>query len=69
MSLDDVAEIAEVAAQWSSFPQNFLVEYFQSLKFGFDLSYQYGFQLYLKKAQAIGVLDSIPALECVNVLV
>jgi len=69
MSLDDIAGIAEEAAQWSSFSQNFLAEYFQSLKFGFGPSYQYGFQLYLKKTQAIGVLDSIPALEFVNVLV
>ncbi len=68
MSLENYSEVAKAAAPWTSFSQNFLEEYFRSLKFGFDPSYQYGFRLYLKKAQEIGVLDRIPALEFVNVL-
>ncbi len=69
MSRNDVAMIAEEAAQWSSFSQSFLREYFQSLKFEFDSAYQQGFQIYLKKAHEIGELDRIPVLEFNNDLV
>ena len=69
LSLENSSKVAKTAAPWTSFSQNFLEEYFQSLKFGFDSSYQWGFRLYLKKAQELGALDRIPALEFVNNLV
>ena len=69
MSLENYSEVAKTATPWASFSQNFLEEYLKSLKFGFDPSYQWGFRLYLKKAQEIGELDRIPALEFFNVLV
>lgn len=68
MSLENYSKVAKAATPWTSFSQKFLEEYFQSLKFGFDASYQYGFRLYLKKAQEIGVLDRIPTLEFFNIL-
>ena len=66
MSLNNVTEIAEDAARWSSFSEKFLRDYFHSLKFSFDSSYQRGFLTYLSKAMEVGALTKIPELEFVK---
>ncbi len=66
-SLEHVPEIAEVAARWSSFSERFLRDYFYSLNFSFDSSYQRGFLIYLDKAVAAGALSCAPQLEFISV--
>lgn len=70
-SRDDCAahpvETAAAAALRYEFSQQFLVEYFDKLKFGFAPEYRKGLAEFYRRAVAIGELESVPDLSAVEV--
>lgn len=70
-SRDDCAahplETAAAAALRYEFSQQFLVEYFDKLKFGFAPEYREGLAEFYRQAVAIGELDGVPDLSGVEV--
>jgi chorismate dehydratase len=61
-----IFEIAEYATRWEPFSREFLFDYFRSLHFGFDESYQDGLLHFYKLAKEVNDLNVIPKLEFVN---
>lgn len=61
-----INEIADYASRWEPFSREFLLEYFKSLHFGFEESYQEGLLHFYNLAREIKELNSIPKLEFVK---
>jgi chorismate dehydratase len=54
---------AAAAAQVYDFSRDYLMEYFDKLKFGFTPEYRAGLQEFYRRAAAIGELDAVPDLD------
>lgn len=59
-------EIADYVSRWEPFSREFLLEYFKSLHFGFEESYQDGLLHFYHLAKEINDLKFIPKLEFIN---
>jgi len=66
-SLQQTAAIARDVSQWSPFSARFLKTYFTGLRFEFGSDYQEGYLEFLLRAQALGAITAIPALEFADV--
>ncbi|MEW6584476.1 MAG: menaquinone biosynthesis protein [Nitrospirota bacterium] len=66
-SMAHLAEIAEYAEKWEPFSQSFLMEYFRSLRFDFDRTYQEGLLHFYRLATEIGELKMVPELQFITV--
>lgn len=65
-SLENIEDVARKASQWEDFPPEYLVEYFQTLRFDFDVSKQEGLMEYYRQAHSMGLLEQVPPLTIVN---
>ncbi|HBQ86052.1 MAG TPA: hypothetical protein DER33_01125 [Syntrophomonas sp.] len=66
-SLANIQAVAEKAAQWEEFSADYLVDYFNSLKFDFDAGKQEGLLEYYRQAFEQGLLDEIPPLQVLDI--
>ena len=66
-SLDHLETIARDAARWEPLPARFIKQYFKGLEFSFGKDYQKGYREFLKRANRIGAVDTIPALKFVEI--
>ncbi len=64
---ENLDDISEYAARWESFPVGHFRSYFNALQFRFESRYREGLARYLAEAHAIGQLESVPAIEIVEV--
>ncbi|SHG61877.1 futalosine synthase [Thermosyntropha lipolytica DSM 11003] len=67
LSLENVEEVAAKAAYWEDFTTSYLVDYFKSLRFDFDLSKQEGLEEYYRYAHKLGILEKVPPLKILNI--
>lgn len=67
LSLENIDEVSQKASQWEDFGPDYMVAYFQSLRFDFDPSKQEGLLEYFRKAQKLGLLEEVPALEILDI--
>lgn len=65
-SLENIHDVAEKASQWEDFPAEYLVSYFASLRFDFDISKQQGLMEYYRQAYNLGILEEVPPMSVVN---
>ena len=54
-------------SQYEIFSENFLNNYFSTLKFDFDESFQKGLKKYYQMAEEIGAIEAVPELKFVKV--
>jgi len=66
LSLDNIQDVAEKASSWEEFTSDYLVDYFNSLKFDLDPSKQEGLMEFYKQASNQGLLDEVPPLQIIN---
>ena len=66
-SLEKMDSIVADISQYEIFSENFLKNYFNTLKFDFDESFQTGLMKYYQMAKEIGTIEAIPELEFVKV--
>jgi chorismate dehydratase len=66
-SLENIEDVAAKAAQWEDFPAQYLVDYFQSLRFDFDTRQQEGLSEYYRQAKNQGVLEEVAPLEFLEI--
>jgi len=66
-SLDHIEDVAEKAAHWETFPAEYLVDYFASLRFDFDQRKQEGLMRYYQEACGMGLIQEVPPLDIVEV--
>jgi predicted solute-binding protein len=66
-SLQQLDAIARDVSQWSPFSARFLKNYFSGLRFEFGPDYQEGCLEFLRRAQALGAIRAVPALEFADV--
>ncbi len=66
-SLDNIQDCSHKAAQWEDFTDDYLVDYFRSLRFDFDARKQEGLMNYYKEAQNLGLIDEVPPLEILDI--
>ncbi|HQD89647.1 MAG TPA: menaquinone biosynthesis protein [Syntrophomonadaceae bacterium] len=65
-SLENIEDVARKASQWEDFPPEYLVEYFRTLRFDFDVSKQEGLLEYYRQANSMGLLEQVPPLNVLN---
>jgi chorismate dehydratase len=65
-SLECIQDCAAKASQWEDFSADYLVEYFNSLRFDFDPRKQEGLLQYYKEAKNQGIIDEVPPLEIID---
>lgn len=65
LSLDNIDDVAAKASQWEDFTCEYLVDYFQSLRFDFDERKQEGLLEYYHRAFNMGLIDEVPPLDIV----
>ena len=56
--------VADIS-QYEIFSENFLKNYFNTLKFDFDESFQRGLNKYYQMAKEIGAIEAVPELRFV----
>lgn len=66
-SLEHIVDVAGKAAQWETFPAEYLVEYYASLRFDFDPRKQEGLMAYYREAYDMGLIPDIPPLDIIEV--
>lgn len=66
-SLEHIEEVARKAAQWEEFPAEYLVQYFNSLRFDFDGRKQEGLLEYYREAYQMGLLEEIAPLQILDI--
>ncbi len=66
-SLAHIEDVACKAAQWEEIPANYLVDYFNSLRFDFDERKQEGLIQYYKEAYQLGLIDEVPPLTILDI--
>lgn len=66
-SLDHIEDVACKAAQWETFPAEYLVEYYASLRFDFDQRKQEGLLRYYQEAERMGLIQEVPPLDILEV--
>ncbi len=66
-SLDNIQACAHKAAQWEDFTDDYLIDYFRSLRFDFDASQREGLLRYYKEAQNMGLIDEVPPLDILDI--
>jgi len=66
-SLENIQACAHKAAQWEDFTDDYLVEYFRSLRFDFDARKQDGLMMYYKEAHNLGLIDEVPPMEILDI--
>lgn len=65
-SLEYIQDCAAKASQWEDFSADYLVEYFNSLRFDFDTRKQEGLLQYYKEAKNQGLIDEVPPIEIID---
>ncbi len=65
-SLENIHDVAEKASQWEDFPAEYLVSYFASLRFDFDISKQQGLMEYYRQAYNLGILEEVPPMSVLS---
>lgn len=65
--LEHLEEMAAKAAQWEDFPTAYLMDYFRTLRYDFDPVKQEGLLEYYRQANALGLVDEVPALEILDI--
>ncbi len=66
-SLAHIEDVARKAAQWEEFPAEYLVQYFNSLRFDFDAKKQEGLLEYYKEAYKMGLLEEAAPLNILDI--
>lgn len=66
-SLENIHNVAAKASQWEDFSADYLVEYFNSLRFDFDESKQEGLLEYYRQAVNQGLLAEVPPLDILDI--
>lgn len=66
-SLDNIQACAHKAAQWEEFGDDYLVDYFRSLRFDFDERKREGLLKYYKEAQNLGLIDEVPPIDILDI--
>lgn len=66
-SLENIQACSIKAAQWEDFSDDYLVEYFRSLRFDFDAGKQEGLLMYYREAQSLGLIDEVPPLDILDI--
>jgi len=66
-SLRQAGAIARDVSRWSPFSARFLKNYFAGLRFEFGPEYQEGYLEFLRRAQRLGAIATVPALEFADV--
>ncbi|CFW96639.1 Menaquinone biosynthesis enzyme [Syntrophomonas zehnderi OL-4] len=66
-SLDNIQACAHKAAQWEEFADDYLVDYFRSLRFDFDETKREGLLKYYKEAQKLGLIDEVPPIDILEI--
>lgn len=66
-SLENMDSIVANISQYEIFSENFLNNYFSTLKFDFDESFQKGLKKYYQMAEEIGAIEAVPELKFVKV--
>ncbi|MEA4925813.1 MAG: menaquinone biosynthesis protein [Syntrophomonadaceae bacterium] len=66
-SLEHIEDVARKAAQWEEFPAEYLVQYFNSLRFDFDEKKQEGLLAYYKEAYKMGLLEEAAPLNILDI--
>ncbi len=64
-SLEKMDSIVADISQYEIFSENFLKNYFSTLKFDFDESFQRGLNKYYQMAKEIGAIEAVPELRFV----
>jgi len=67
LSLNNIQAVAAKAAQWEEFPAQYLVDYFNSLRFDFDAHQQEGLAEYYRQAEEMGLIEAAPPLEILDI--
>lgn len=65
-SLECIQDCAAKASQWEDFNADYLVEYFNSLRFDFDARKQEGLLQYYREAKNQGLIDEVPPIEIMD---
>ena len=66
-SLDNIEDAAKKAAQWEEFDYKYLVDYFNCLKYDFDLRKQKGLLEYYTQAHNLGLIEEVPPIDIIDV--
>ncbi|PKM76500.1 MAG: hypothetical protein CVU90_12605 [Firmicutes bacterium HGW-Firmicutes-15] len=66
-SLEHIEDVACKAAQWEEIPADYLVDYFNSLRFDFDERKQEGLMQYYKEAHKLGLIEEVPPLTILDI--
>ncbi len=67
LSLENIWDVAAKVAQWEDFEEEYLVDYFRTLRFDFDLKQQEGLTEYYRQASMHGLIDEVPSLEILDI--
>ncbi|MBO8158434.1 menaquinone biosynthesis protein [Thermosyntropha sp.] len=67
LSLEHIYDVAAKAAQWEDFTPEYLVDYFQKLKFDFDKHKQEGLMEYYHYASKLGIISEVPPLKILDI--
>ena len=65
-SLENIEHCAAKASQWEDFTADYLVDYFNSLRFDFDRGKQEGLLQYYKEAKNQGLIGEVPPMEIMD---
>ena len=66
-SLENIYDVSAKASQWEDFTADYLVEYFNTLRFDFDKSKQEGLLEYYRQAKNQGLLEEMPPLKILEI--
>lgn len=66
LSLENIEDVARKASQWEDFGPEYMVKYFQTLRFDFDHSKQEGLLEYYRQAHQLGLLEEVPPLQVLD---
>ena len=66
-SLENIEHCAAKASQWEDFTADYLIDYFNNLRFDFDESKQEGLLQYYKEAKNQGLIDVVPPIEIMDI--
>ncbi|MGI6435929.1 MAG: menaquinone biosynthetic enzyme MqnA/MqnD family protein [Syntrophomonadaceae bacterium] len=67
LSLENIDDVARKASQWEDFGPDYMVKYFQTLKFDFDHSKQEGLLEFYRQAHQLGLLEEMPPLQILDI--
>lgn len=66
-SLDNIKDVAKKSSKWEDFSEEFLEDYFTTLKYDFDESKQKGLLEYYRQVHKLGLIKDVPDLKILDI--